>query len=106
MRYCMATESSLCPNASFSYSSWAFNICSMSISTPSPGLLGMLIFPSLILNGCFVNRSIPSCQIQCVSIAVIFRSEERRVGKECRFQWSADHEEKKESRWITHVGLG
>src|SRR5689334_25390707 len=26
------------------------------------------------------------------------RSEERRVGKECRFRWSAEHQEEKEER--------
>src|SRR6266576_4510244 len=27
------------------------------------------------------------------------RSEERRVGKECRYRWSPDHEKKKTSSW-------
>src|SRR5437879_13775026 len=26
------------------------------------------------------------------------RSEERRVGKECRYRWAADHEKKKDNR--------
>src|SRR5438034_9890377 len=30
-----------------------------------------------------------------VVIAVLDRSEERRVGKECRYRWSPDHEKKK-----------
>src|SRR5438876_6475300 len=34
-------------------------------------------------------RAGPSCAADCT------RSEERRVGKECRSRWSADHEKKK-----------
>src|SRR5699024_12648537 len=33
------------------------------------------------------------------SQAKIIRSEERRVGKECRYRWWADHESKKRQGW-------
>src|SRR5687768_18447247 len=32
------------------------------------------------------------------------RSEERRVGKECRSRWPPDHKEKKVTRWVTGDG--
>ncbi|KVV47220.1 hypothetical protein WK81_05915 [Burkholderia ubonensis] len=43
----------------------------MSSSIPSPGRSGTATCPPTIASGSRVSRASPSCQIQCVSIAVI-----------------------------------
>src|SRR3954451_16012929 len=69
--YCIAMASSLAVPPTFLYNSWAFMIRSGSISMPSPGLSGTATQPFTIFSGSFVRRSRPSCQIQCVSMAVM-----------------------------------
>src|SRR6266513_4042325 len=39
----------------------------------------------------------PSC--------VRYRSEERRVGKECRYRWSPNHLKKKKQKYLQHIAL-
>src|SRR5687768_18584906 len=58
-------------------------------SPVKPGAAATLIFPSYggIYIPCEVLRSI-------VQVRRGERSEERRVGKECRSRWSTDHEKK------------
>src|SRR5438034_11832255 len=66
-----------------------------------PGLLWMafLFAASLMLQPCFlreqVNDTLSALRLSVRDPFSIFRSEERRVGKECRSGWSSDHLKKK-----------
>src|SRR5258705_12032633 len=64
-------------------SDWSSDVCSSDLSTPPPTSRG-------------VEGETLACGSGAMSVAVWSvagggRSEERRVGKECRSRWSADH---------------
>src|SRR5206468_9242473 len=44
----------------------------------------------------FVCRALSSIMVICMLTAIRLRSEERRVGKECRLGWETDQEKKKQ----------
>src|SRR5262245_66448434 len=65
-------------------SDWSSDVCSSDLEHGYSGCIGVLAI------GCQVaSRSVPELPS---------RSEERRVGKECRSGWSAYHEEKRKER--------
>src|SRR5437867_12811869 len=73
-----------------SYGDWSSDVCSSDLST--------------------IRRASPNRGPYRVTVSCTSRSEERRVGKECRYRWSPDHQKKKKDRidgrslWNTHEG--
>src|SRR5205814_7910146 len=73
-------------------SDWSSDVCSSDLSGPSP---------ALTLKGCVLcfisNNARPTSRmVKCLHIFInnaraSSRSEERRVGKECRTRWSTEH---------------
>src|SRR3989475_11888053 len=45
---------------------------------------GVIAAPAVVVLGCTLNTN-------CVAVPAVIRSEERRVGKECRSRWSPYH---------------
>src|SRR5699024_11460992 len=81
---------------------WSSDVCSSDLITYSESLTKSP--RSDIGNASSFSYVSPSKLIRCphaiipsIKLILNVRSEERRVGKECRSRWSADHEIKKEN---------
>src|SRR5262245_66600030 len=79
-------------------SDWSSDVCSSDLSTlvharmrnREPGIAPHCVIP---------GRGAVTELLRAIDThGVVRRSEERRVGKECRYRWSADHEKKKKER--------
>src|SRR5437867_13058290 len=71
-----------------SYGDWSSDVCSSDLDKLSLKVTPKIFIEELLL--IFVNsRTMGACFV---------RSEERRVGKECRSRWGRDHEKKREKR--------
>src|SRR5256885_3175169 len=56
----------------------------------SAALTRTIIGATTVLPG-LIGRSIPTTTCSCAALSAVGRSEERRVGKECRSRWSPYH---------------
>src|SRR5690606_7913135 len=65
---------------------------------------GFVVFATLfglftLVSGYRKHRAVRALRLLVPGLAILwFRSEERRVGKECRCRWSAEHANKKRQR--------
>src|SRR5205814_6723533 len=60
-------------------SDWSSDVCSSDLNKPGESDL------------CFPSRGIAKAHPGGTCLAITNRSEERRVGKECRYRWSREH---------------
>src|SRR5207245_6358928 len=84
------------------YRDWSSDVCSSDLA----GTVDVFDskFNPVLKTGAFLDSEIPEGYapfgIQAIGsrIYVTYRSEERRVGKECRSRWSRDQDKKKETK--------
>src|SRR5437762_13684211 len=65
----------------------------------------LLLITFLKASHSFRNRLLVICKNAYLFATMIMRSEERRVGKECRYRWSPYHEKKKEQNNVQRDGI-
>src|SRR5438445_13488701 len=73
---------------------WSSDVCSSDLSDRS----GILSYCGAVSRRITASRAFSPERARAERF--VARSEERRVGKECRSRWSPDHEKKKESRGV------
>ena len=67
------------------------NIFKLMLQLSVPGIIGMLVISLYsFVDAIFVGRFVGASALGAISLAAE-RSEERRVGKECRSRWSPYH---------------
>src|SRR5437764_15116404 len=81
---------------------WSSDVCSSDLMVPSAFLRNSSL-PSASMSS--RRRSRASMRRSCTSVITWpYRSEERRVGKECRSWWWTHHKKKKASEWDKQYG--
>src|SRR5207245_6637587 len=68
------------------YRDWSSDVCSSDLPERAQGFDVALVLGAENLGQNHVNHKSIS-----ISAGIAMRSEERRVGKECRYRWAADH---------------
>src|SRR5437762_4775472 len=76
--------------------------CALPISLELPVLVSVSDWVEL-LPTCTLPKLMVE-EVACSTLGGLTRSEERRVGKECRSRWSPHHEKKKKKKRYGHNG--
>src|SRR5205085_6662903 len=69
---------------------WSSDVCSSDLILPAPFRSGSMVRLRCEIGSSKRSRSSVSVII-CIALPPFSRSEERRVGKECRSRWSPEH---------------
>src|SRR5690349_24281535 len=87
---------------------WSSDVCSSDLRIIASGMLEASVADLEWDKGSFHVRGDPTASVTIADIAMILRSEERRVGKECRSRWGTEDGEEKgrEREWWVEVGEG